>query len=170
LNDLLSNQLYVFLIYCLCGVIIGVFFDVFRILRKSFKTPDVITYIQDVIFWLLTGLFLLYVIFKFNNGEIRSYIFIGLGLGGLFYLLVFSKVFIKINVIIIKYIKLIIGKIIIVLIYPLKLLKTLFDKIILKNLKKLNNIIVFYVKKCKKDKKLQKNKKEKKDFGKICRK
>jgi len=170
LYGLLSNQLYVFLIYCLCGIMIGVFFDIFRILRKSFKTPDIITYLQDIMFWCLTGLFLLYVIFKFNNGEIRSYIFIGIGLGVLFYLFIFSKVFIKINVVIIKYIKLVLGKIISFLIFPIKILKNIFNKIIIENVKKLNNIIIFYVKKCKKDKKLQKNKKEKKDFGKICRK
>ena len=38
------------------GVIIGILFDFFRILRKSFKTPDFVTYIEDVIFWILTGL------------------------------------------------------------------------------------------------------------------
>ena len=89
LSELISNQLYVFLIYCLCGIIIGIFFDIFRILRKSFRTPDFVTYIEDIIFCILTGLFLIYTIFTFNNGEIRSYIFVGIGLGILFYLLVF---------------------------------------------------------------------------------
>ena len=102
LSELISNQLYVFLIYFFSGVIIGLFFDVFRILRKSFKTPDFVTYIEDIIFWILTGLFLIYIIFKFNNGEIRSYIFIGLGIGIVLYMLIFSKYFLKLNVIIIK--------------------------------------------------------------------
>ena len=170
MSELLSNQLYVFLIYCLCGIIIGAFFDVFRILRKSFKTPDIITYLQDIIFWILTGLFLIFIIFKFNNGEIRSYIFIGLALGVVIYLLIFSKVFIKVNIIIIKYLKTIFKKIFSILIYPFKVLFSLSDKIIFKNIKKLNNVIVIYVKKCKNNKKFQKNKEEKKDFEKICRK
>ena len=170
MSDLLSNQLYVFLIYCLCGVIIGIFFDVFRILRKSFKTPDIITYIEDVLFWFLTGLFLIFVIFKFNNGELRSYIFVGLGLGITMYLLIFSKLFINVNTAIIKFLKMVIKKVILILLYPLKILKKLFDKLVLSNVKKLNNVIIFYVKKCKKDKKTQKSVKEKKDFEKICRK
>ena len=170
MSELLSNQLYVFLIYCLCGVIIGIFFDVFRILRKSFKTPDIITYMEDVLFWFLTGIFLIFVIFKFNNGELRSYIFVGLGLGITIYLLIFSKLFINVNTTIIKFLKMIIRKIILILLYPLKILKNIFNKLVLSNVKKLNNIIIFYVKKCKKDKKLQKNKEEKKDFGEICRK
>lgn len=170
MSELISNQLYVFLIYSFSGVIIGLFFDVFRILRKSFKTPDFVTYIEDIIFWILTGLFLIYIIFKFNNGEIRSYIFIGLGIGILLYLLIFSKYFIKINVIIIKYLKAIFRTIFQIITYPFKVILKIFDKLILKNVVKIKNVIIFYVKKCKKDKNFQKNKKEKKDFGKKCRK
>lgn len=170
MSELLSNQLYIFLIYCLSGIIIGVFFDVFRILRKSFKTPDIITYIQDVVFWILTGVFLIFIIFKFNSGEIRNYIFIGLILGITVYLLIFSKIFIKVNITIIMYLKIIFKKIFFVLIYPFKILKRLFDKFILEKIKKVNNIIVIYVKKCKNSKKFQKNKQEKKDFRKVCRK
>lgn len=170
LSELISNQLYVFLIYSFSGVIIGLFFDVFRILRKSFKTPDFITYIEDIIFWILTGLFLIYIIFKFNNGEIRSYIFIGLGIGILLYLLIFSKYFIKINVIVIKYLKAIFRTIFQIITYPFKVILKIFDKLILKNIIKIKNVMIFYVKKCKKDKKFQKNRKEKKDFRKKCRK
>ena len=173
MSELISNQLYVFLIYCLCGAIIGLFFDIFRILRKSFKTPDIITYIEDIIFWILTGLFLIYIIFTFNNGEIRSYIFIGLAIGILLYLLIFSKIFIKTNVIIIKYLKTFFKKVFKIITYPFIIIFKIIDKLIFKNIKKLNTVIVFYVKnvkKCKKDKNFQKNKKEKKDFEKKCRK
>ena len=131
MSSLFSSQLYIFLIYCLCGIIIGIFFDIFRILRKSFKTPDIITYIQDIIFDFNRNT-LLFIIFKFNNGEIRSYIFIGLGLGIIIYLLIFSKIFIKVNTTIIKYLKIIIYKIFIILTFPLKIIKNIFDKIILK--------------------------------------
>jgi len=125
---------------------------------------------EDVLFWFLTGIFLIFVIFKFNNGELRSYIFVGLGLGITIYLLIFSKLFINVNTTIIKFLKMIIRKIILILLYPLKILKNIFNKLVLSNVKKLNNIIIFYVKKCKKDKKLQKNKEEKKDFEETCRK
>ena len=40
----MNNQAYLFLIFSLNGFIIGVLFDFFRILRKSFKTKDIITY------------------------------------------------------------------------------------------------------------------------------
>lgn len=73
-----SHQAYVFFIFILTGVIIGVLFDIFRVFRRSFKTSDFVTYIQDILFWILSGIIVLYTIFKFNNGDIRSYIIIGM--------------------------------------------------------------------------------------------
>jgi len=105
LEDLAQSQTYTFIIYILSGILIGVFFDIFRIHRRSFKTPDAITYIQDILFWMITGIFLLYIIFKFNNGELRWYIFLGIMIGINFYMLIFSKYFININVVIVKFFK-----------------------------------------------------------------
>ncbi len=52
------NQSYVFIIFIINGLIIGILFDLFRILRKSFKTTNTITYIEDILFWLLTRSFI----------------------------------------------------------------------------------------------------------------
>lgn len=90
------NQLYTFLIFILVGMVIGITYDIFRILRKSFRTIDFITYIQDFLFWIITGVILLYSIFTFNNGELRSYIFIGILLGLILYMLSISKFFVEI--------------------------------------------------------------------------
>ena len=65
----MQNQAYAFIVFILNGFLIGLLFDIFRIFRKSFKTPDFITCLEDFIFWIITGLLLLYSIFKFNNGE-----------------------------------------------------------------------------------------------------
>ena len=81
------NQLYTFLIFILVGMVIGITYDIFRILRKSFKTIDIITYIQDFLFWIITGVIL---------GELRSYIFIGILLGLILYMLSISKFFVEI--------------------------------------------------------------------------
>lgn len=91
-----QNQAYLFLVFSLTGVIIGVLFDFFRILRRSIKTPNVITYIEDILFWILTGLLVLYNIWYFNNGEIRIYMFLGIILGILIYMSTLSNIIIKI--------------------------------------------------------------------------
>lgn len=102
---MVTNQAYIFLIFVLNGIIIGLLFDFFRILRISFKTKDFVTYIEDFIFWILTGIILLYSIFIFNNGEIRFFMFLGIIIGIILYMLIASKYIIKFSVKIIDFIK-----------------------------------------------------------------
>lgn len=122
-------QLYSFFIYLISGMVIGVFFDIFRILRKSFHTPDFITYIEDILFWLFTGFFLLFILFQCNNGEIRIYHVIGLIIGAIFYMISISKLFIKINVLILTFLKDILYKTVRVILYPMKLFLKIVKKI-----------------------------------------
>ena len=110
----MNNQLYQFLIYIVSGIAISIFFDIFRVLRKSMKTSNLITYIEDAIFWIIVGLFLIWEIFTVSYGELRSYIFIGLLLGIVLYLVTISKYFIRFNVKILNFIKKIIKKIILI--------------------------------------------------------
>lgn len=92
------EQLYIFFLFTLVGIAIAIIFDIFRILRRTFKTADYITYIEDILFWIITGFILLYAIFIFNNGEIRLYLFVAILIGSLLYIITLSKYFIKINV------------------------------------------------------------------------
>ena len=163
------NQSYLFCVYSICGIIIGIFFDLFRILRKSFKTSDIITYIEDIIFGILTGIFLIFIIFILNNGELRFYIFIALALGLSIYLLTISKYFIKINVKIITIIKKIIIKIFSIIIYPISLIKKYILKSILRPFRILTintrNLLKAKMIKKKKKEKNKKNHKERKYFS-----
>lgn len=122
------SQANLFLIFTLDGILIGLLFDIFRILRKSFKTADIVTYIEDTIFWLLTGAIILYSIFVFNNGEIRFFMFLGILLGIAFYLLLFSKYVIKISVTIINGVKNVIIWIYKILITPIRFIYKIMEK------------------------------------------
>ena len=125
----MQNQVYVFIAFILNGFLIGIIFDCFRILRKSFKTPDFVTYIEDILFGIISGLLILYSIFKFNNGELRLYLFLGIFFGLLLYFLVFSKVFIKISVTVISIIKRLVNIVIITPIkFTCKFIKRIFFK------------------------------------------
>ena len=75
---MVTNQAYLFLVFIINGIIIGLLFDFFRILRKTINTKDIITYFEDIIFWILTGSIILYSIFTFNNGEIRLFMFLAI--------------------------------------------------------------------------------------------
>lgn len=126
----MNNQAYLFAIFVINGVLIGILFDIFRILRKSFKTADFITYIEDIIFWILTGIVTLYFIFNYNNGEIRLYIFLGIILGVLLYMLTISSYIVKFSVYIITFIKNILSKIIKIIIFPIKFVLNIIKKLL----------------------------------------
>ena len=123
------NQIKIFFIFILSGFFIGLLFDFFRILRKSFKTPDLITYIEDIIFWLITCILLAYTIYKYNNGELRAYVFIGVFIGTMLYILLISKHVINISVKIIKILKIFILN---CFIYPIKIVLKVVKKFFLK--------------------------------------
>lgn len=118
-----QNQAYLFLVFSLTGVAIGILFDFFRILRRTIKTNNIITYIEDVLFWILTGILILYNIWFFNNGEIRIYMFLGIILGVLIYMSTLS------NILITVFSK-ILQTIIKVLELPFKTIISVFNKII----------------------------------------
>lgn len=125
----MDNQAYIFLLFILNGILIGVLFDIFRVLRKSFKTSDFITYLEDILFWIIAGLVTIYFLFVFNKGEIRFYIFLGICLGIVVYMLSISKHFITINVKIITVLKTIVMKVISILLFPLKQISKIIQKL-----------------------------------------
>ena len=96
MNALLLSQFNTVFIFFLTGICIGLLFDFFRIQRKVLKTCDFITYIQDILFWIVSGLIIIFVIMKYTNGEIRIYMVLGIILGILIYFLIISKYIMKI--------------------------------------------------------------------------
>ena len=152
---MITNQAYIFMIFVIIGMIIGVLFDFFRILRKSIKTKDFVTYIEDVLFCILTGIILLYSIFTFNSGEIRIYIFIGVLFGVLIYMLSISKYFVKINVFLLN-------KIIFIIKIPIKFLRKSIHKVfkpisfVIINVRKLLSKIPFKINYLKKNQQINK--------------
>ncbi len=96
------SQEQIFIFFFIIGIIIGVTFDIFRVLRKNFKTPDFITFIEDISFLIFSGLLMLYGIINLNNGEIRFYLFIAIFLGISIYSLTISKMCVIILTVFVK--------------------------------------------------------------------
>ena len=120
---MINSQAVLFLIFSLNGIIIGLIFDFFRILRKSFKTSNFVTYIEDILFWIFTGISIIYFMYNFSNGSIRLFIFLGLILGFFLYILTISKYIIKFFVFIICLLKKIINKLFHIIYLPFKIIK-----------------------------------------------
>lgn len=86
----LGTQLYAFGIVLLAGVNLGLFFDLFRVIRGLLRPGLISTPILDLLFWaLITPVLVLYLILA-NWGELRGYVVIGLALGLFFYRLLLS--------------------------------------------------------------------------------
>jgi len=95
---MISNQFNVFLAFVLIGIIISFVFDFFRILRRVYNTPDFITILEDITFWLISGIILLLGIFILNKGKIRAYLFLGLFSGICIYIVFISKIVMNIGI------------------------------------------------------------------------
>lgn len=94
---MISNEFNVFLSFVLIGIIISFIFDFFRILRCVYKTPDCVTILEDIAFWLISGIILLLGIFVLNDGNIRAYLFLGLFSGICLYIVFISKNIMKVG-------------------------------------------------------------------------
>lgn len=129
---MLINQTSLFLIFTINGVLIGIIFDIFRILRKTIKTSDFVTYIEDFLFWIITSIVLFYSIFTYNNGEIRFFMFLAVILGFVLYLFTISSYLIKINVKIINTIKRIFLKLFEIIYRPLIKIFKILKRVVLK--------------------------------------
>ena len=125
---MVSNQAYLFFVFIINGVLIGLLFDFFRISRKVFHTNDMVTYIEDVLFWILAGSIMLYSIFVFNNGELRLFMFLGVVLGAFVYMVFVSSYIIKINVKVINALK----KVFEIVIIPFQAIYRILHKLFLK--------------------------------------
>lgn len=99
------SQEQVFVLFFIIGIIIGLIFDCFRVIRKSFKSPDYITFMQDILFSILVGCIIIYGIIKINNGEIRFFLFLAIFFGMLIYFLTISNLYVIILYEIVKFCK-----------------------------------------------------------------
>ncbi len=99
------SQGQIFILFFIIGLCIGILFDFFRALRKSFKTPDLVTLIQDIIFMALAGILVMNSLILVNHGQIRFFIILAILFGISFYFLTISKICFMIFQILIKFFK-----------------------------------------------------------------
>lgn len=124
MNNLINNQINLLIIFTITGLSIGLLFDFFRAQRKFFRTKDFITNIEDIIFWICSAIIIIYVVLKYTNGEFRLYMLFGILTGLIFYFLLISKIYIKLNLIALKYISAIIK----IFLFPIKKLFNFIKK------------------------------------------
>lgn len=131
---MISNEFSIFLAFILIGIIISFLFDFFRILRRVYQTPDFLTIIEDIAFWIISGIILLSGIFILNEGKIRAFLFIGLFAGILFYIITLSKTITQLGINLLKTLNKIFFN-------PVLKIIQIISKILINLLKKFKNFI-----------------------------
>ena len=95
MNEAITVELQFFLISILWGVIILLVYDILRILRRLIPHNGIILALEDILFWVLTSLFIFAMIYTMNNGTIRGFSVMGMGIGMTLYHFIFSELFVK---------------------------------------------------------------------------
>ena len=78
------------------GFIIGVFFDIYRIIRGK-ERIRVISILEDVLFWILCALSVFIFLLKFNYGFLNLYVYVFMIIGMFIYFSILSKNLLKLE-------------------------------------------------------------------------
>lgn len=97
-------------------------YDAFRIKRKAIKTSNIVTCVEDFVYWVIVALVMFYVMYYSNDGEIRGYIYIGTIIGVIVYFIFFSRLVINTSMFILKILYTTIKWVIKIIIYPIKII------------------------------------------------
>ncbi|MGV8983883.1 spore cortex biosynthesis protein YabQ [Clostridium sp.] len=93
----LINQVKLIIFSLLAGMITGVFFDIYRLIRGYENPNKFLTIIQDLLFWTLTSIVVFIFLMYTNEGYINFYVYVCLIIGAYLYLKLLSGVFIKLQ-------------------------------------------------------------------------
>lgn len=89
----LTVQFYTMIAMIGMGSYFGAALDTYSRLFNRSKRNVYIRAINDILFWILQALFIFYVLYLVNNGEIRFYIFLALLCGFAFYQSLLKKIY-----------------------------------------------------------------------------
>ena len=99
----LIDQVKLIIFSLLSGIITGVCFDIYRLIRGFANPKKFLTIIQDLLFWTLTSIVVFIFLMYTNEGYINFYVYVSLIIGVYLYLRLLSKIFIKLQYRLLKF-------------------------------------------------------------------
>ncbi len=118
------NEAVVFLITLAGGMIIGVVFDIYRIIKNGVYKNVIIYTLSDIVVWIVLSILAFETVFIANDAAVRWYEIVALLVGYILYAVTLSKYFLKSANVIIKIVK----NIIITILKPLKAVLKIISK------------------------------------------
>jgi spore cortex biosynthesis protein YabQ len=95
MNKAISIELQFFLISILWGAILLLVYDGLRIIRRVFKHNGFFIAVEDLIFWVMSSLFIFIMMYKENNGIIRGFSIMGMTIGMVLYHYILSELLVN---------------------------------------------------------------------------
>lgn len=120
MNEIVNAQTLLFIRAIEIGILLGMFYDLIRIFRKIIPHPNWLVQIEDITYWLICMFLAFSILYMHNFADIRFFVFIGMILGGIFYLCTFSIMFMKIATWVIELMRQVIAYIIKILLIPIR--------------------------------------------------
>lgn len=131
-----SSQFNLLIFSLLAGVITGILFDLYRVIRGFEDLNRIITFIEDTLFWVFTSIIIFIFLLYTNSAYMRGYVYLSIAVGIIIYMSFVSKYFIKMQYKVIKRIAKLIRISFNIIFYPINLL---FYKLKRKNNQKILN-------------------------------
>jgi spore cortex biosynthesis protein YabQ len=92
----LTGQAATMLSMLLCGLAMGTLYDTYRTMERRCRLAHWLVWISDFLFW-ISCIFLVFgTLLRVNEGIVRIYIFLGLGIGIVLYFLLFQRTYLRI--------------------------------------------------------------------------
>ena len=93
----IADQTRLFLLALGLGFLLGIVYDLFRVVRMAFTMRRAGVFIQDVLFFLTCAAVTFVFLLAVNQGEIRGFIIAGEGLGFLIYYFSFGLLAVRVS-------------------------------------------------------------------------
>ncbi|MBQ7036006.1 MAG: spore cortex biosynthesis protein YabQ [Clostridia bacterium] len=107
----------------------GIFFDMFRTMRRLVKSGTVFVGVQDTVFWLFFAGAVFFFLYRFNYGQPRWFIFCGILLGALFYHLLLGDKIVRLFLLFFRFLQILLRLFCRILLIPFCILYRLLSPI-----------------------------------------
>ncbi|MPM55452.1 hypothetical protein SDC9_102249 [bioreactor metagenome] len=93
----ISHQLKLVIFSFASGILTGILFDIYRIIRGFERTNKILTFIEDTLFWIFSSVVVFIFLLFTNYAYIGFYVYLLIALGIYVYLRFLSKVILSIE-------------------------------------------------------------------------
>lgn len=95
MSESINIEVGFFLVSIFCGGMISLVYDGIRIFRRIIKHGGLLVALEDLIFWIGSGVMIFVMMYQQNNGIIRGFSIMGMMLGMIVYSKLFSRFIVK---------------------------------------------------------------------------